>query len=169
MRFPIRRLLVVGGGAVILATAGFAYMASNTVQQSSAGEGLGGVSGYTVSGIQYVVDCGNTSTCAGYGDGADYYNGSTTSQKTDTTNLNAAISGVTFTLAAQSTDASAKGQPTNVKVYPEDSNHTALWGHDNGCTISGWNPSTGSGSVTCSFSPQVPASQLMYLDVEANQ
>jgi len=53
MRVPFRQLLVVGGGAVVLATAGFAYMASNTVPASYAGEGSAAVSGYTVSNIDY--------------------------------------------------------------------------------------------------------------------
>jgi hypothetical protein len=53
MRFPIRRLLVVGGGAAILATAGFAYLASNTVAPSNSGQGTGVVSGYTVSNISF--------------------------------------------------------------------------------------------------------------------
>jgi hypothetical protein len=38
---------------VVLATAGFAYMASNTVDQSNAGEGAAVVSGYHVYNIDY--------------------------------------------------------------------------------------------------------------------
>jgi hypothetical protein len=46
---------VVGGGAVVLATAGFAYMASNNVPNTRAGDGYGTVSGYTVTNIHYVT------------------------------------------------------------------------------------------------------------------
>ena len=47
-----RRLLMWGGAAVV-ASAGFAFMASNTVGQSFAGEGANNVSGYAVSDIVY--------------------------------------------------------------------------------------------------------------------
>ena len=52
MRIVPRRLFLWGGAAAI-ASAGFAFMAANTVDASSAGEGTGTVSGYTVSGISY--------------------------------------------------------------------------------------------------------------------
>jgi hypothetical protein len=54
-----RRLLMWGGAAAI-ATAGFAYMASNSVAASSAGEGVGPVTGYQVSNTTY------DTTCTGY-------------------------------------------------------------------------------------------------------
>jgi hypothetical protein len=55
-----RRLLVLGG-AVAIAACGFAYMASNTVSASSAGEGAAAVSGYNVYNIEYagVAGVGN--------------------------------------------------------------------------------------------------------------
>lgn len=52
MRILPRRLLVLGG-AVAIAACGFAYMASNTVDASSAGEGAAAVSGYHVYNIEY--------------------------------------------------------------------------------------------------------------------
>lgn len=64
MRVPFRRLLVVGGGAVVLATAGFAYMASNTVPNTSAGTGLAAVSGYTVTNVTFNNE---TESACGYG------------------------------------------------------------------------------------------------------
>lgn len=173
MQFPIRRLVFLGGGAAIFATAGFAYMASNTVSPSSAGEGSGAVTGYHVSNIQYLVDCSSmapTGTCTGSGDGADYYDGGAGG---GAQNLNGAISGVKFTLTSNATSAPANGAPTNVSVYPEDQSGHTEWGHDNGCHIVGtWSApasSAGSGTVSCAFSPQVPANLLYFLDVEANQ
>ncbi len=53
MRFGFRKLLFLVGGAAIFATAGFAYMASNTVAPSFAGEGSGDVNGYQVYNITF--------------------------------------------------------------------------------------------------------------------
>jgi hypothetical protein len=53
MRIPSLRLLLVAGGAVVIATAGFAYMASNTVATSYLGQGTGTVSGYAVTNISF--------------------------------------------------------------------------------------------------------------------
>ena len=52
MRILPRRLLVLGG-AVAIAAGGFAYMASNAVGASNAGQGTGTVSGYSVTDITY--------------------------------------------------------------------------------------------------------------------
>jgi len=49
-----RRLLVLGG-AVVFAGAGFAFMAGNTVSATNAGVGVGAISGYTVSNINYSI------------------------------------------------------------------------------------------------------------------
>lgn len=57
MRIPFGRLILVAGGAIVLATAGFAYMASNTVASSNAGEGVGQVTGYTIGNITYDSSC----------------------------------------------------------------------------------------------------------------
>lgn len=57
MRIPFGRLILVAGGAIVLATAGFAYMASNTVASSNAGEGVGQVTGYQIGNITYDSSC----------------------------------------------------------------------------------------------------------------
>ena len=49
----LARRLVLLGGIAILALGGFAYMASNSVGASYAGQGTGPISGYTVSNISY--------------------------------------------------------------------------------------------------------------------
>jgi len=49
-----RRLLMLGG-AVVFAGAGFAFMAGNSVSPTSAGVGVGTISGYTVSDVQYQI------------------------------------------------------------------------------------------------------------------
>ena len=91
MRVPFRRLLMVGGGAAILATAGFAYLASNTVAPSSAGIGPASISGYNVTGIHYTNEFGlSGSTTASY------------------------LNGLSFTLAAQNPETLP---PTSVEVY----------------------------------------------------
>jgi hypothetical protein len=46
------------GGAAAIASAGFAYMATNTVSASSAGEGYGAVTGYITSNTTYDTTCG---------------------------------------------------------------------------------------------------------------
>ena len=52
MRILPRRLFVFGG-AIAVAAGGFAYMASNSVATTNAGEGAGAVSGYTVYNVHY--------------------------------------------------------------------------------------------------------------------
>lgn len=49
----IKRLAVPLSAAAVLGTAGFAYMASNTVDPSNAGQGTGVVSGYHVYDVHY--------------------------------------------------------------------------------------------------------------------
>jgi hypothetical protein len=49
----VKRLAVPLSAAAILGTAGFAYMATNTVGESYAGGGANQISGYTVSNISY--------------------------------------------------------------------------------------------------------------------
>jgi hypothetical protein len=147
MRMLPRRFLMWGGAAAV-ASAGFAFMAANTVDASSAGEGTGNVTGYHVSGISY-TPINNV-----YYTGGDY----------------AAAEGVTFTLTALSSDTSADTKPTNVDAYPLNLSGNLQWGHDNGCSIVGtWNNTTGSGTYHCSFAPQVPIAEIGKLAVEANQ
>jgi hypothetical protein len=98
------RLLLVGGGAVVLATAGFAYMASNTIDASSAGAGSGTVSGYTATGVSWTTELiTEVSPAASYTDG------------------------VTFTLTANDTsDASAVTAPKSVFVYATNGSGTPI-------------------------------------------
>lgn len=56
----LSRRLAVWGGAAAIAGGGFAFMANNTVAASNAGEGIGAISGYTVSGITYNDVCTGT-------------------------------------------------------------------------------------------------------------
>lgn len=55
----VKRLAIPLGAAAIIGTSGFAFMASNTVSPSYAGEGLSTVSGYTVTGISLQQDKGD--------------------------------------------------------------------------------------------------------------
>ncbi len=51
-----RRTAVLGLLLVILATAGFGFAASNTVQTSRAGDGQATISGYNVTQIDYTLE-----------------------------------------------------------------------------------------------------------------
>ncbi len=53
------RLMVAVAVALVLGTGAYAFTASNTVPNSTAGSGVGTVSGYTVSSMHYTL---NTST-----------------------------------------------------------------------------------------------------------
>jgi hypothetical protein len=53
----LSRRLALWGGAAAIAGGGFAFMANNAVATSSAGEGVGAVTGYTVSAITYNDTC----------------------------------------------------------------------------------------------------------------
>lgn len=53
MKRYIKRLALPLGAAVVLGTAGFAYMASNTVATAGLGEGYSPVAGYTVTNIGF--------------------------------------------------------------------------------------------------------------------
>ena len=55
-----RRLVLVIAAAAVLAFAAYAFTAANTVPASSAGDGSGVISGYTVSSIAYQLE-GNPS------------------------------------------------------------------------------------------------------------
>ncbi len=54
-RVPFRVVIAVAIAA-ILGTGAYAFTASNTVANSTAGSGVGTVSGYTVSGIHYSLN-----------------------------------------------------------------------------------------------------------------
>lgn len=94
------RRLLIWGGAAVAASAGFAFMAGNTVNASSAGDGAGVVTGYTVSHVQYLPA---------------QYNPDGSNQPTDL------LGAVSFTLTSVSGDHNADSQPSIVLVYPEDS------------------------------------------------
>jgi hypothetical protein len=150
MRIPFLKLLLVGGGAVVLATAGFAYMASNTVAASSAGEASATVTGYTVSNIQYSAE-------QGWGQPAPSYS----------------VSTVKFILTSAANSAPGNAQPAQVQASLE--NVSSAWVNFS-CSIapSSWtigSSGQGSGSVICNESTGGPVlvSSLSGLDVEANQ
>lgn len=191
MRILPRRLLLIGG-ALAVASAGFAYMANNLVNASSLGDGQGNVTGYTVSNISYpgviqykdYFNCqtggsqtGDTAT--GGSSACDYYNGITTSFVTN----------VTFTLTSAATTAPANGKPSQVQLVADwtnptnasNSGTTLLTGgpspaFDGVCTVNGWTTnanSANSGTVTCTLyidtSNEPPVQWITGLDVEANQ
>lgn len=146
------RRLALWGGAAAIAGGGFAFMASNNVLTSSAGDGAGHVTGYTVTNQAYTI--ANRLAIAGTTGSATAY-----------------LSGVTFTLAANSATANAHKQPpnTNILVYPENKTGGRPWGHGGYCSVNTWTTSAGTGNVTCTFSPQPPVATVFKLDVEASQ
>lgn len=54
-----RRYVLAALLATVVATAGFAFAAANTVPDSNAGEGSGTISGFTVGSIRYTLDSNN--------------------------------------------------------------------------------------------------------------
>jgi hypothetical protein len=56
------RYLAIFAIVLILAGATYAFAAANTVPASKAGDGSGGITGYTVSGIHYILNGANPST-----------------------------------------------------------------------------------------------------------
>ncbi|MGH9918599.1 MAG: hypothetical protein ACRD6W_07010 [Nitrososphaerales archaeon] len=196
MRIPIRRLLVVGGGAAILATAGFAYLASNDMPASSSiGEGTVTATGYTVGTISWdAVGCQ-----AGY-------NG--TSSCTATNTAPYYVEGLSFPLTSIADTAPGNGLPNQIVVtltYPNGTVVT-MTGYNNSptytppdglkpstqgaCSIGGlwsnnWHigaapaATTGSGTVTCSvyigasgepsIGSSTSATDTVSVDIEANQ
>ena len=61
MNRTLKRLALPVGAAAILGTSGFAFMATNSVDQTYAGQGRALISGFSVSNIHYafVNDTGN--------------------------------------------------------------------------------------------------------------
>ena len=143
IRLP--RRLALWGGAAAVAAGGFAFMAQNVVGVSSAGEGVGAVTGYTVTHQTY----GFTNTGQ------------------------AELHSVTFTLTSMSTTSNANGQPANVQAYPQGPTGSRPWGKSLDCSLTGsWTTSggQGTGKYTCIFAPNVtPIATYRSLDVEANQ
>ncbi len=56
------RILIVLALVLVLAGTTYAFAAGNTVPASKAGDGSGGISGYTVSTIHYTLNSSNPST-----------------------------------------------------------------------------------------------------------
>lgn len=55
MNRMIKRMVIPVGAAIALGSSGFAFMASNSVPLSRAGDGTGVISGYNVSNIHYTT------------------------------------------------------------------------------------------------------------------
>ena len=144
------RRLALWGGAAAIASGGFAFMATNVVGGSSAGEGTGAVSGYKVSSIHYTVT-------------PDHYTGSTS-----LANFNK----ITFTLTSNATTTTANVAPTNVSVWFLKTG-THPWGHTEDCHSTGtWTKSTGTsgtGKFDCTTGTKIPVRTVTSIEVEANQ
>jgi hypothetical protein len=152
MNRTIKRLVIPVGVAAVVSTAGFAFMAGNTVASSSAGEGDSGVSGYTVSGVNYSAQQGWGRTDALF-----------------------SVSAVKFVLTSVATSAPANGQPANVNAALLGTASKKSF-----CQISGWTVNgagQGTGPVTCTFGtsdhtlsdPVALEMDVTGLDVTANQ
>jgi hypothetical protein len=143
MNRTVRRLVIPGVG-VVLATSGFAFMASNTVAQSSAGQGQATVSGYTVSGINY-------STEQGWGKPSPIYS----------------VSTAKFVITSNATSAPANGVPAGVHASLLGTSAAT-----SDCTIVNWTVNgsgQGTSPVVCDFSSPPNVADVTGLDVEANQ
>jgi len=144
IRAPRRLLMWVG--AAVLAAGGFAFMASNSVAASSAGQGQAPVTGYTVSNVSYSAE-------QGWGQA----------------NPTFSVSTVKFIITANSTVAPANNEPAQVEVTLLGTGATPLASPG---TVTSWtiDPTThvGSGAVVANV-PATPVSQITGLDVEANQ
>lgn len=159
----LSRRVALWGGAAAIAAGGFAFMASNTVASSSAGEGEGSVTGYKVTAISYTVT-------------THYYGGTTGGGTADLSSVSdAAYTGVSFTLTSTATTTAANGQPTFVMAYAEKATGGGhyTFGHAGTCTpTTAWTSTPGSpgtGTYSCTFAPLIPAATLGKLNVEANQ
>jgi hypothetical protein len=62
MNYRIIRILFIGLAALVLGASTYAFAAANNVNASKAGDGSGGISGYTVSGIHYNLNGSDPST-----------------------------------------------------------------------------------------------------------
>lgn len=149
MRIGIRRLLVLGGGAAILGTAGFAYMASNTIPNTAAGESVAAVSGYTVTGVTY-------NHASGSGCGGPCY-----------------INSVQFTLTSDDPSAQNNGKPDFVYVAVQTGTTSGELANADGCTIPAGTVTGGvwSGNFDCALNPTNGATveAVKYLNIAATQ
>lgn len=143
MNRTVRKLAVPGVG-VVLATAGFAFMASNTVAQSSAGQGQATVSGYTVSGINYSAE-------QGWGKSTPTYS----------------VSTVKFILTSVATSAPANGMPAQINAAAMGTSAVT-----SNCTATNWTingSGQGTSPVVCNFPSPPNVADVTGIDVEANQ
>lgn len=129
LKFP--RRIVVWGGAVAVAGAGFAYLSGNTVDASSAGDGASSVSGYTVSNVKWAPQ---VVTAA---------DGTTQDELYE----------VQFDLTSVATSAPANAQPRMVVVYTTGAdgkqNSPAVSNVAGGVTPPPFNTPNGSDGQTC--------------------
>lgn len=153
MRIIPRRFLILGG-ALAVAAGGFAYMASNSVAASYAGEGSNAVSGYTVSNIDYTggmpfgdnpVD---SSGSIGFDSNAMVSNGLTG---------DGLITTVSFTLSPDT------AHWAEVQLYNQAKQVIGGGGNNNCSETAG----TWTCNVTGSDNNAVPLSQIAWIDVEA--
>lgn len=144
MKMLTRRVLMWGGAAAV-AGGGFAYMAGNTVDLTSAGQGAQTVSGYTVSSVAYSAE-------QGWGLPAPDYS----------------VSTVKFTLTSAATTAPANARPAGINAALLGTSATTST-----CSVSGWTinavTGAGSGAVVCNFANPPLLSSITGLNVEANQ
>lgn len=58
MNNTVKRIALPLGAAVVIGSSGFAFMASNSVPETRAGDGSNVITGYTVSNVDYDTDNG---------------------------------------------------------------------------------------------------------------
>ncbi len=137
--FRLTRRLALIGGAAAIATAGFAFMAENTVPTTNAGQGTGSITGYTVAGVHYSEATSDVTTPSGW-----------------------AINGVTFTLYPGNAPAG------NVHAYILAQGHYFdLSSCSQIASGSGW--ATYSCSRSSNTSPEAPMGPSVQLEVTAAQ
>ncbi len=135
----LSRRLLMWGGAAAVASAGFAFMATNSVPTTYAGQGQGTISGYAVSNVHYSDATGDPASPSGW-----------------------AINGVTFDLAP------AGAPAINVHAYIQagsqwfDYSSCTVTGAGSGYTQ--YSCSRGSGS-----NPEAPEGPANTLEVTAAQ
>lgn len=140
---------MLGGGAAVLSTAGFAYMASNTIPTTAAGESVAAVSGYTVTNVTY--NGGSGSGCGG-----PCY-----------------INSVQFTLTSNDPTAQNNGKPDFVYVAVQTGTTSGELANSDGCTIPTGSVSGGewTGNFNCTLNPTNGATveAVKYLNIAATQ
>lgn len=161
MKRYIKRLALPLGAAAVLGTAGFAYMASNTVATAGLGEGYAPVAGYTTTNIGFNVDNGIHakvgSNCGGL-DGCH-------------------INNVQFHLASQAAPGTQAYDNPPAYVYVSLLNSSAVSvsnsGNSNGtstCTqTSIWNNGAAGADYNCTVSGTGTLNNVQNVDVAANQ